>query len=200
MHSAAGADDLDELLDIVGDTVKVQTQASSLSGENGIFGPGIEMELVLGQEDVIGQADAARIEEQPLADAAHLLRVGVATRHDSWGVWTQQPLPLLQRNFDSGLEAADEGQIVGRELGEYPETYLTLLLCGWLSGIVLLGQEPGIGVAHDDGACQRMQPFDGFSGLRAALKGIAQADDLIDSMPLQISQGGIQGKTVAVNV
>ena len=54
MHSATGADDLDELLDIVGDTVKVQTQTASLSGENGIFGPGIEMKLVFGQEDVIG--------------------------------------------------------------------------------------------------------------------------------------------------
>ena len=32
MHSATGADDLDELLDIVGDTVKVQTKTASLSG------------------------------------------------------------------------------------------------------------------------------------------------------------------------
>lgn len=45
-----------------------------------------------------------------------------------------------------------------------------------------------------------MQPLDGFGGLRAALKGIAQADDLIDSMTLQISQDGVQVKTVAVNV
>lgn len=55
MHSAAGADDLDELLDIVGNTVKVQAQASSLYGGNGIFVPAIEMELVFGQEDVIVQ-------------------------------------------------------------------------------------------------------------------------------------------------
>ncbi len=83
MHSAAGADDLDELLDIEGNTVKVQTRASSLYGGNGIFVPAIEMELVFGLEDVIVQADAAWIEEQSLADASHLLHVGVTTRHDS---------------------------------------------------------------------------------------------------------------------
>ena len=46
MHPAAGADDLDELLDIIGDTAKVQTQVAPRSGEYGIFGPGIKLKLV----------------------------------------------------------------------------------------------------------------------------------------------------------
>src|SRR5260370_960368 len=93
--------------------------------------------------------------------------------------------------------SADDLAFIRRELGECPETYLTLLLCGWLSGIVHLGQEPGIGVAHDDGACQRMQPLDGFGGLRAALKGIAHADYLIHSMPFQTTHSRLQAQTPA---
>ena len=79
MRPAARADDPEKVLDIVRDTVKIQTHVISLSGEHGVFCPGIGMKLVFGQKDVIGPADAAPIEEQPLAEAAHQLRVGVAS-------------------------------------------------------------------------------------------------------------------------
>ena len=116
---------------------------------------GSRRKRVFGLVVVVGEADAAGVEEERRTEAANLLPVGVSAAHDRWGIWPEQPLVLLfgrlrqedvveggggaveaeqvalsrERDDHGWREGGDEGAVGLGELRERPLAH-GFLLCG----------------------------------------------------------------------
>src|SRR6266446_3021276 len=92
---AAGADNAGQFVDIKGHVTKGDAQTRSFRSDDGVIGPGIYPHTPVrevGHLPVIGQADAARIEIPGVAQAPHLLRVGMPSGKQR-GIGATQELP-----------------------------------------------------------------------------------------------------------
>src|SRR5258708_6714291 len=180
IRPAAGADNAGQLVDIKGHMTKGDAQTRSFRGDVGVIGPGVYPHAPVrevGQLPVIGQADAARIDIPGVAQAPHLLRVGmptaqqccnVATQELSYNViWhlgendlvegtrrsmkTEQGLLGFQRDLERGVKLLDKGDVALRELRERPGPDFSLVLTRLFTRRrVLAPDQPGISVAHHD--------------------------------------------------
>ena len=90
---AAGANNAGQFVDIKRNMTKGDAQTRSFRGDDRVIGPGVYPHTPVrevGQLPVIGQAHAARIDIPGVAQAPHLLRVGMPTGEQRCIVATQE--------------------------------------------------------------------------------------------------------------
>ena len=90
---AAGADNAGQLVDIKGHMTKGDAQTRSFRGDDRLIGPGVCPHAPMrevGKLPVVGQAHATRIDIPGVAQAPHLLRVGMPTGEQRCIVATQE--------------------------------------------------------------------------------------------------------------
>ena len=90
---AAGADNARQFVDIKGHMTKGNAQTRTFRGDDRVIGPGVYAHAPVrqvGPLPIIGQAHAARIEVPGVAQAPHLLRVGMPTGEERSLVASQE--------------------------------------------------------------------------------------------------------------
>ena len=107
-------------------------------------------------------------------------------------------------DLDRRLEAAEElepfrAELLLRPAGRLEQPFLSLLVLDRLVAEIE-GQEEIVRVPEDARAVELAQQLDAFERLRPALRDVAQADDQVDVMLLQIGERRTEGDRIAVHV
>ncbi len=82
-RSATFEVDADQFLCVKGDAAKLQAGLTVLSSQDRIFRPWISMKIVIRLIVAVGKTDAARVEEEKLANPADLLGVSMTTAQNT---------------------------------------------------------------------------------------------------------------------
>ncbi|HEX8032403.1 MAG TPA: hypothetical protein VF510_01070 [Ktedonobacterales bacterium] len=164
-----------------GNMTKGDVPACFIRGDDGVIGPWIYLDLPVFQirtVPVVGETHAARIEIPGIDQTSQLLSMGMPTRHQgrvkaaqelangrisSIGeddivervgrtVEAEQLFASFQWDLDGWLKLAHKGHVVFRELRERPFSDSKLPFAHLLMrGRFLAGNQPSIGITHDDG-------------------------------------------------
>jgi hypothetical protein len=92
-----------------------------------------------------------------------------------------------------------EFELLVRELRVRPTGSLELGLCHGLVARVQCEQKV-VGVAHHGRALEIAKPLQALRRLRASLRVVAEADDVVNVLPVEVGEEGVERDRVSVNV